>query len=107
MSPDLDSSGNAENAPRPWAAMGDDWTIAWAPKVPYVSGSGPSSSTVIAALEAELDRAATIRLTPTSAAVESTTREPAAVLAALARCGRPFTLTGLPPSFESVADRVY
>jgi hypothetical protein len=86
-----------------WTATGDDWSLAWSPRAPFLTGSAE----VIAELEVELGRAASIRLTPTSVAVESTAREPAAVLAALARCGRSFTLTGSPPTFESIPDRVY
>ena len=98
MSPNF----NAATA-RPWSATGDDWAIAWSPRAPFLTGSAE----VIAELDAILARDETIRLTPTSAPVPSITSEPAAVLAALGRCGRPFTLTGSPPSFESVPDRVY
>lgn len=95
------------SSPRPWTATGRGWAVSWSPLAPHLEGSGPRSSSVISAIVAALAKVDEIRLTPTSAAVPANTAEPAAVLAALNRCGRSFTLTGAPPTFPSEPGLVY
>ena len=78
----------------PWSAYGPDWSIAWSPTAPHLTGS----PAVIAEIKARLSSVDTILLTPASASVPSTTSNSVAVYTALSRCKRLFTAS--PPNFR-------
>jgi len=84
-----------------WTAYGPDWSIAWSPTPPHLTGS----AAIVAEIKARLSSVDTILLTPTSAFAPSTTANSVAVYTALSRCKRPFTASS--PNFESIPGRIY
>ena len=84
-----------------WLAYGPDWSIAWSPTPPHLTGT----AAIIAEIEARLSSVHAIPPTPTSALVPSTTSNSVAVYTALSRCERPFTASA--PNFESIPGRIY
>jgi hypothetical protein len=73
-------------APR-WSAAGSDWSVAWSPTPPHLTGS----AAIVAEIEARLSLVDTIRPTPTSVPVPSTSSHSVAVYMALALCAGRFT----------------
>jgi len=82
-------------------AYGPDWSIAWSPTPPHLTGT----AAIIAEIEARLSSVHAIPPTPTSALVPSTTSNSVAVYTALSRCERPFTASA--PNFESIRGRTH
>jgi len=81
-------------APR-WSAAGSDWSVAWSPTPPHLTGS----AAIVAEIEARLSLVDTIRPTATSVPVPSTSSHSVAAYMALALCGGRFTTSaGLPTS---------
>ena len=89
-------------APR-WSAAGSDWSVAWSPTPPHLTGS----EAIVAEIEARLSMVDTISLTPTSAPVPSTTSHSVAVYLALALFGGHFTTSAGVPSSQSIPGRFY
>jgi hypothetical protein len=89
-------------APR-WSAAGSDWSVAWSPTPPHLTGS----AAIVAEIEARLSLVETIRPTPTSAPVPSTSSSSVAVYLVLALCGGHFTTSAWVPTSQSVPGRLY